>query len=116
VQIFAFLDGGMLSVDSDSFWQRHGAWVFGDDAMRFLCFELDVVPPARAGHSQLLRTREELRREIDRQVRHDGFLVRRRIEEARKALDTFIVDLREVVRGLSLNVESDAADGSEDVS
>jgi hypothetical protein len=78
---FAFLDGGIVSRASDFFWGRHGAWVFGKNAFRFLCFELGVAPPVVRDLSRHLRTRQELCQEVERQLRCERQHLERRLEE-----------------------------------
>jgi len=41
----AFLDGGFMSKAGDYFAGLHGAWIIGREALRFLCFELNLTVP-----------------------------------------------------------------------
>jgi hypothetical protein len=41
----AFLDGGLMSKAGGYLVGLHGAWVFGREAVRFLCLELGLTPP-----------------------------------------------------------------------
>jgi hypothetical protein len=57
---FNFLDGGVSHYCGDYFFGRKGTWVHGINALRLLCYKLDLTQPRKRAFEKKVLSREDI--------------------------------------------------------